>query len=99
MTRLVIESPEHVDVHGGDNDFHPVAASAAVGAGDLCAAQLLGVSLVVWRDAAGAVHAWDDRCPHRGTRLSIGRVDGDHIVCAYHGWQFGSDGRCIAVPS
>jgi len=81
------------------DDWHPVAAAGALTAGKALAAQLLGRSLALWRGADGALHAWDDRCPHRGTRLSIGRIEGDTLACAYHGWRFGGDGRCLLVPS
>jgi vanillate O-demethylase monooxygenase subunit len=54
--------------------------------------------LVVWRDSRGTVHAFRDICVHRGTALSLGSVTGDEIVCAYHGWRYGVDGRCTAIP-
>jgi phenylpropionate dioxygenase-like ring-hydroxylating dioxygenase large terminal subunit len=81
------------------NDWHPVAAARELDDGKPVAAQLLGRSLVLWRDAGGDTHAWEDRCPHRGTRLSIGRIEGAVLACAYHGWRFGGDGRCVLVPS
>ena len=41
-----------------------------------------------------------DRCPHRESPLSIGRVRADGLLeCAYHGWSFGPDGRCELVPA
>jgi hypothetical protein len=39
-----------------------------------------------------------DRCPHKGVALSKGRVSGDSIVCAYHGFRYGSDGKLLAAP-
>lgn len=78
--------------------WHPVAAADAVRDAPL-AARLLGDDLVLWRDAAGAVHAWPDRCPHRGARLSLGRVEGGHLECPYHGWQFAPSGQCVHVPA
>jgi phenylpropionate dioxygenase-like ring-hydroxylating dioxygenase large terminal subunit len=60
--------------------------------------ELLGESLVVWRDSRGTAHAFRDLCIHRGTALSLGSVTGDEIVCAYHGWRYGVDGRCTAIP-
>jgi vanillate O-demethylase monooxygenase subunit len=60
--------------------------------------QLLGEQLVVWRDSRGVPHAFRDLCIHRGTALSLGSVAGDEIVCAYHGWRYGVDGRCTAIP-
>jgi phenylpropionate dioxygenase-like ring-hydroxylating dioxygenase large terminal subunit len=79
------------------NDWHPVAAALA--AGSMRAVRLLEHELVVWRSADGAVHAWEDRCPHRGARLSLGRIAADRVVCAYHGWQFDAAGQCRLQPA
>ncbi|MEO0384758.1 MAG: Rieske 2Fe-2S domain-containing protein [Pseudomonadota bacterium] len=54
---------------------------------------------VVWRDANGTAHIWEDRCPHRGMKLSLGFVRGDRIACLYHGWEYGTDGRCQKIPA
>ena len=45
------------------------------------------------------MQAWPDRCPHRGARLSLGRVEAGHLECPYHGWQFAPSGLCIHVPA
>jgi phenylpropionate dioxygenase-like ring-hydroxylating dioxygenase large terminal subunit len=39
-----------------------------------------------------------DRCPHRNVPLSLGRVRGDELECAYHGWRFAGSGECRHVP-
>ena len=78
--------------------WHPVAALADVQAQPV-AVQLLDQSLVLWRDEAGAVHAWADQCPHRGARLSLGRVCAGRLECPYHGWQFAPSGQCVRVPA
>ena len=80
-------------------DWHPVMAAAAVESGSILKAALLGRELALWRGADGAVRAWEDRCPHRGTRFSCGRVERDQVVCAYHGWRYDTEGRCAAVPA
>ncbi len=61
--------------------------------------QLFGKELVIWRDASGASHVWEDRCPHRGMRLSFGFVRGNHIACLYHGWQYDEAGQCRHIPA
>jgi phenylpropionate dioxygenase-like ring-hydroxylating dioxygenase large terminal subunit len=78
--------------------FHPVALADALGTPPL-QAHLMGRDLVLWRDSTGAVHAAADRCPHRGASLSMGRVQGDTLECAYHGWRFDGRGQCVAVPA
>ncbi|MCA9571491.1 MAG: aromatic ring-hydroxylating dioxygenase subunit alpha [Myxococcales bacterium] len=58
----------------------------------------LGRRLVAWRDGDGRVVVHEDRCPHKGARLSDGCVDGGLLACPYHGFRFASDGRCVVVP-
>jgi len=65
--------------------------------------QPLGITLwhqpiVIYRDSAGKTHALEDRCPHRQVKLSHGKVIGDNLECAYHGWRFNSTGECAEVP-
>ncbi len=81
------------------NDWHPVAASSSLVEGGIVTAQLLGWELALWRGSDGEVHAWENRCPHRGMRFSLGRNTGEGIVCAYHGWRFEADGHCSHVPA
>lgn len=78
--------------------WYPVAEPADLDDGPL-AVRLLGVDLVVWRGADGAAIVAPDRCPHREAPLSIGTVADGVLSCAYHGWGFGADGRCVVVPS
>lgn len=63
------------------------------------ATYLLDRRIVIWRDAEKTVRAAYDQCPHRGTQLSLGTVDGAGcLVCPYHGWTFDSEGRCVTIP-
>ena len=78
--------------------WHPVALASDVQDVPL-PVTLLQEELVLWRDAHGAVQAFVDRCPHRGARLSLGRVEAGKLECPYHGWQFASGGQCVKVPA
>ena len=60
---------------------------------------LHGQELALWRSSSGAVQAWENRCPHRSVRLTLGYVAGDQLVCRYHGWRYRPDGRCAFVPA
>jgi nitrite reductase/ring-hydroxylating ferredoxin subunit len=79
--------------------WYPVAASKDLDRARNMPVVLHGERLVVWRSEGGAIGAWSDRCPHRGMRLSFGAVDNDSLICAYHGWTFGSDGYCRKIPA
>ncbi|QVL55824.1 MAG: aromatic ring-hydroxylating dioxygenase subunit alpha [Simkaniaceae bacterium] len=59
---------------------------------------LLGSPIVLFRGADQEIVALEDRCPHRGAPLSGGRVDNGSIVCPYHGWTFGKEGKCSRLP-
>jgi nitrite reductase/ring-hydroxylating ferredoxin subunit len=62
--------------------------------------ELLGQEIALWRADDGVVNAWENRCPHRGVRLSIGQNTGEALRCRYHGWRFESgDGRCTHIPA
>ncbi|MCV6584004.1 MAG: Rieske 2Fe-2S domain-containing protein [Marinibacterium sp.] len=76
-----------------------LALSAHIPPGDVHPAILNGFELAVWRDSAGQLNLWEDRCPHRGMRLSFGFVRQDRLTCLYHGWEFGSDSGCKRIPA
>ena len=60
--------------------------------------ELLGQGLALFLDAAGRPAALEDRCCHRSARLSLGKVCGDFLACAYHGWQYDRSGQCVLMP-
>jgi phenylpropionate dioxygenase-like ring-hydroxylating dioxygenase large terminal subunit len=59
----------------------------------------LSQNLVLWRDPSGGVRALEDRCPHRGARLSLGWNLGDRVACWYHGVQVTGEGVVADVPA
>jgi phenylpropionate dioxygenase-like ring-hydroxylating dioxygenase large terminal subunit len=72
--------------------------------GSLAHYEILGEPVVIGRDPDGRVTALRDVCPHRAAPLSAGRwtreQDGSSsVACPYHGWRFGADGGCRAIPS
>ena len=63
------------------------------------ARSLFGTPLVLFRGEGGRPGALLDRCAHRNLPLSVGRVVGPHLECAYHGWQYDTGGVCRRVPA
>ncbi len=60
---------------------------------------LLDRPVVLYRTEAGKVAALDDRCLHRWAPLSTGYLEGDELVCGYHGARYSADGRCREFPT
>lgn len=56
-----------------------------------------GKPYVLWKNSTGQVSLLSNRCPHRGARLSDGKVH-NVITCPYHGWEFDTNGACVNIP-
>lgn len=54
---------------------------------------------IVYRGEDGRTYAINAYCSHRGADLSLGTCTGNQVLCPYHGWQFGGNGRCTLIPS
>jgi phenylpropionate dioxygenase-like ring-hydroxylating dioxygenase large terminal subunit len=60
---------------------------------------ICGKKVVLYRKADGVVAALEDSCWHRRlVPLSRGRLEGDTVVCGYHGMKFNAQGRCVYTP-
>lgn len=66
---------------------------------ELTARTILGKQLVFYRKEDGSPVALDNRCGHRSFPLSRSALEGDTIVCGYHGMRYDADGICVEVPS
>lgn len=78
--------------------WYPVAFSHEVTTRPY-AARLLDERVVVYRLSNGTVAAARDICYHRGVPMSLGHVEGDDIICKYHGLRYDSQGRCVCIPA
>jgi phthalate 4,5-dioxygenase len=81
--------------------WHPVLLSAELPEPDGAPVRVtvLGEDLRAFRATDGSVGLVAPRCPHRGADLFFGRNEEGGIRCAYHGWKFATDGRCLAMPT
>ncbi len=91
------QAKPHASVARVSEAWYVVADGSALGNKPL-PVTVLGTPLVLFRTRSGKPGALIDRCPHRNVPLSAGRVEGEHLVCGYHGWQFDRDGHCRGVP-
>lgn len=60
---------------------------------------LCNKKVVLYRRTDNTPVALEDACWHRLLPLSLGRLDGDELVCGYHGLVFNANGRCVGMPS
>jgi len=77
--------------------WYPVMPSSRLD-GEPAPFTLLGTDIVLWRSESGEPACFRDRCCHRTAKLSLGFVEGDRLVCGYHGWSYRADGVCVRIP-
>ncbi|MGI9343064.1 MAG: Rieske 2Fe-2S domain-containing protein [Gammaproteobacteria bacterium] len=81
------------------NFWYPIALSDEVKNDEPLQVQILGLPFVAFRDTDGMPHVLSDTCVHRGGSLGKGWVRDGCVICPYHGWEFGGDGKCAKIPT
>lgn len=61
--------------------------------------RVMAEDFTLYRGESGTPYLVAARCPHRGLKLSAGRVVGEDIECFYHGWTFDGCGQCVRQPA
>lgn len=84
--------------------WYLAALSRDLRPGKLRHVEMLGEPVMLGRAKSGQLFALRDVCPHRAAPLSAGAFHQDaagveSVQCPYHGWRFGADGACTAIPS
>ena len=80
------------------NLWYVAALASEVEAEALFSRTILDTLVLIYRKQDGTAVAMRDRCPHRFVPLSMGKRDGDDVVCAYHGLKFDCEGKCSHNP-
>lgn len=62
------------------------------------AVDTVGGPVLLTRDQNGELHAFANYCRHRGAQLVEGCGRRQRLVCPYHAWGFGLDGRLLRAP-
>lgn len=84
---------------GFENFWYVVALSEQLKPKTVLSRTILGEWLAIFRDEQGEVVALRDRCMHRNSRLSRGKVCEGTLHCPYHGWVYDKSGQVVAVPA
>jgi nitrite reductase (NADH) small subunit len=69
------------------SEFVPVLSLEELPEHGVIAVDVQGRSILVGRIQNHLI-AWIDRCPHAGAPLRIGKLRGEELTCAWHGWTF-----------
>jgi len=79
--------------------WHPIGlASELTDAKPKKRVRILDEQLVLFRLPDGSHGLVEEACSHRRASLFYGFIDDDGLRCAYHGWKYGLDGRCLEQP-
>ncbi len=93
-----IRPGEKMPAEGEDGLFtqswFPICLSEEVGAGEIRGEKFLGGKVIVWRGEDGIARVMSAYCPHVGADLSVGCVKGNNVQCAFHKWEYDTDGAC-----
>jgi nitrite reductase/ring-hydroxylating ferredoxin subunit len=75
--------------------WFPVALASEVVPGQILGVDFLDGKIVVFRAPDGTARAMSAYCPHVGADLSVGRIVDGRLQCAFHHWEYDSDGFCV----
>ena len=79
--------------------WQPMALSRDIKPRSAKRTKILGKFYTLYRAEDGLINLVQDRCPHRGTSLAYGWVEGSSIRCRYHGWKFAANGQGEDFPA
>ncbi len=83
-----------------DEVWYPIGRSDDAVLRHVYQAKLHGRELAVWRADDGYLNVWENRCLHRGVKLSVGLNEGAELRCLYHGWRYASrTAGCTYIPA
>ena len=90
---------KRIDLPRYPRGWFAVGVTSELDVGDVMPARYFGQELVLVRTAEGRATLFDAYCPHLGAHLGHGgSVEGENLVCPFHGWRFGTDGACSGMP-
>ena len=74
--------------------WYPLCLSSEVAVGQILGCPFLDGKVVAFRGENGALSVTSAYCPHVGSDLSVGKMVGNNIQCAFHHWEYNGEGIC-----
>lgn len=79
--------------------WYLIRLSSELARGQTFTGHYMGWDIVLYRTASGQVGCVEAYCPHLGAHMGRGgRVEGEDLVCPFHGFRFGLQGDCSGTP-
>lgn len=76
-----------------------IAYSHEIEPGGVKAIKNFGENMVLFRGESGKLSLQDAYCLHLGANRAVrGWVEGDELVCPWHGWKWSAEGRNTCIP-
>jgi nitrite reductase/ring-hydroxylating ferredoxin subunit len=101
--RGIAKARKHANGKKSDGKFHQcwyaIARSEDVAPGQVIGRDFLAGRAIVYRGESGTPVVMSAWCRHLGADLSLGKVIGEDMRCAFHHWQYGADGVCTKIPA
>lgn len=95
----VDRAAERLPTHALPHGFVPVLPAAELPENELRRAEVNGTPILLAR-RQGQIYAMAETCSHLSGPLAEGRLEGESVVCPWHGSRFAlSDGRVLNGPA
>lgn len=101
MTSRHLNSANRSRLHPFPEGWYYVTSARELAEDELIERTWMGEEVVVWRDDRGQICVAESECPHLGSALGPepgGRICEGRLVCPFHGFEFDTEGRCVATP-
>lgn len=93
--KRVIDVPHEGEGGVFSESWFPICLSEELKQGEILGRDFLDGRVIVFRGEKGEALVKSAYCPHVGADLSVGKIVGNNVQCAFHRWEYGADGRCV----
>lgn len=85
--------------HRFPRGWFQIGWSHDIAPGEMKPMKYFGQDLIAFRTESGKLSVLDAHCQHLGANIGVGgKVDGESVMCPWHGWRWGTDGHNTLIP-